>query len=271
MDETLRLLHSGWHGRLCLTRAGRRGQRSVNHVWKPVVSSLWAISGPPLSDTWHRAAPEALHAHASLSVRRLRVASVVQSRRVRAASVAAHAPAGPLTGRAVRLRSRAVRRATARPRRGVPDIWRRDPHSHGRGIGADVRARPTRHPSSGDQRVPPAAPAARQRRPQQPYQKHDNSQKDHRGKQAPADHVAGRHRDRRRSDWRLTRQGGPADRAGFYPRDDGLRAGRTAYVPARDVHGGRASARARSRASARTQCTRQAAFESAAPYGHRVK
>jgi hypothetical protein len=211
----------------------------VNHVWKPVVSSLWAIPGPPLSDTWHRATPQVLHAPAPLSLRRLRVARVVQSRRVRAASVAAHAPAGPLSSRAVRLRSRAVRRATARPCRSLPDIWRmlrREAHSRGLGIGADVRARPTRQPSSGGGLIAPMASAARRRRTEQPDQEHDKSEKGHRGQQAHADDdVVARHGDRPRGDWRLRRQGGAAERAGFCTRDDGRRAGGTANVPAHRV------------------------------------
>jgi hypothetical protein len=159
MDETLRLLHPGWDGWLCLTRVRRRGQQSVNYVWKPVVSSLWAIPGPPLPDPWHRAAPEVLHAPPPVSLRRLRVARVVQSRRVRAASVAAHAPASPL-------------------------IVRAGPQPHGRAIGADVPDRPTRQPSSGGGLTPLAASAARRRRAEQPDQEHDKSEQEHRSKQA---------------------------------------------------------------------------------------
>jgi hypothetical protein len=152
MDETFGLLHSGRHHRLCLTRASGRGQRSVNHVWKPVVSALWAVPGPPLPDTWHRAAPQILHAPASVSLRRLRVARVVQSRRFRAASVAAHASAGPLIIWGIRLRSQAVRPATPRLHGTPADIRplrTPEPNAHGRGSDSDVRVRPTRQPSSG--------------------------------------------------------------------------------------------------------------------------
>jgi hypothetical protein len=186
MDETLRLLHPGWDSRLCLTRVGRRSQQSVNYVWKPVVSSLWAIPGPPLPDPWHRAAPEVLHAPPPVSLRRLRVARVVQSRRVRAASVAAHAPASPL-------------------------IIRAGPQPHGRAIGADVPDRPTRQPSSGGGLTPLAASAARRRRAEQPDQEHDKSEKEHRSKQAAANDVVAWHGDRRMDDWCLGRLGDAAD------------------------------------------------------------
>jgi hypothetical protein len=232
MDETLRF-HSGWHDRLCLTRAGRRVQRSVNHVWKPVVSSLWAIPGPPLPDTWHRAAPEVLHAPASVSLRRLRVARVVQSRRVRAASVAAHAPAGPLNIRAVSLRSRAVRPGTTRFRRNAPDIGRtrsRGPDPHGRGFGADVRTRPTRPPSSGGGLIAVATSTTRRRWTEQADQQHDKREKHHRSTQAPVTDVAAWHGERRREDWCLWRQCGLAERAGFCARDDDRRAARAAHV-----------------------------------------
>ena len=232
MDETLRLFHSGWHDRLCLTLAGRRVQRSVNHVWKPVVSSLWAIPGPPLPDTWHRAAPEVLHAPASVSLRRLRVARVVQSRRFRAAALAPHAPAGPLIIRAVRLRSRAVRPATARLRRTAPDMGRtrrQEPETHGRGFSAHVRPRPTSQPSSGGP-IAVAASATRRRRTEQPDQQHDKREKYHRSKQAPVTAVAAWHDQRRRADWCLWRQRGLAERAGLCARDDDLRAGGAAHV-----------------------------------------
>jgi hypothetical protein len=190
MDETLRF-HSGWHDRLCLTRAGRRVQRSVNHVWKPVVSSLWAIPGPPLPDTWHRAAPEVLHAPASISLRRLRVARLVQSRRVRAASVAALAPAGPLIIRAVRLRSRAARPGTARLRRNAPDVGRtrsREPDPHGRGVGADIRTCPTRQPSSGGGLIAVAASTTRRRWTEQ------RDQATRQTREAPSQQAGTRHR-----------------------------------------------------------------------------
>ena len=231
MDETLRLFHSGWHDRLCLTRAGRRVQRSVNHVWKPVVSSLWAIPGPPLPDTWHRAAPEVLHAPASVSLRRLRVARVVQSRRVRAASVAAHAPAGPLNIRAVRLRSRAVRPATARLRRTALDIGRtrrREPEPYRR------RSARTFAPSdeSAVERRPDRGRGRRRRAgdgPSKPNQQRDRREKYRRSTLAPVTMRAW-HGQRRRADWCLSRHRGFGERAAFCPRDDDRRAGGAARV-----------------------------------------
>jgi hypothetical protein len=205
MDETLRLLHPSWDSRLCLMRVGRRGQQSVNYVWKPVVSSLWAIPGPPLPDSWHRAAPEVLHAPPPVSLRRLRVARVVQSRRVRAASVAAHAPASPL-------------------------IIRAGPQPHGRVIGADVPDRPTRQPSSGGGLTPLAASAARRRRAEQPDQEHDKSEKEHRSTTMSWRGMA-------TGEWTTGVWGAWAmpQTGGFRAREDGLRAARIAYVPAHGV------------------------------------